>query len=767
MTATFNDMAVSIARELGLNLEPGAAVPQSGGQPARGKRTAKGAPIIAPDTNTQSSYGLPKWIADEERRRIWWQLYILDRLSMAVSDRPAQINESECRARVPCSNYVWLREADASRGFVDPGNERLGIDARSVLAGEGSTVWSEVGAWVIIFRGIGEVFGQFHQFCKLRKIDPYVDPAELRRPADSSAPMRLNQRQEEVLRRFDSARDLLDATYERLPPHFHEIDADPIKHAIDNWDNLRRFRNDQHRPVEPYGEDQSRSSGPPPDRHNVLEALYLLLILHNAYAMLHAPKNPHPALDSTKYWLQHQAVLGVATPATRPIMRMAGGANGVTEILRWFPFSGMASGPFPMSLSDGSQLHDFGGLENWPPSPAAICHFHCCKVTELQRAIMMLDEQLVSIPAFCLWSSAQAVIYRLLLHTFSIVKETNEAVLQGKTITLGDAVGKMMADINLHTTLMEKLSKRWPAAMAAFILTKHIISRALEGNMQDDADGVFTTVGVISDPGKEKVDNLIGHMEELELGHQVQLDQPPAPKKTPSIASPLSALIRRGSTSDSSTSSPALSAFGGDPQRSGTSAQGLRPQVTGRSAPIVPMASVPQLTAASGGVSNSRTVLPSGTQAVEMQNQLQSLVDARMFIQAAGSSANAQRQQAQYASAPEAAAAYEQQMASVAQMAGYPQQQQRPQAETELDRLMREILASGAEAPATSASASFSTPGAPSTVLLDSALPEQLDHFEPETSEATAAYKAAMFRNQKEQLLKIMAKSSIGQGPSR
>lgn len=359
--------------------------------------------------------------------------------------------------------------------------------------------------------------------------------------------MQLTYHQEEILRRFDAARELLDATYDRLPPYFHEIDVDPIQYTLRNWENLRQFRNrEKHRPIVPY--DNDGHSGPPPDRHTVLEALYLLMIMHNAYAMLHAPRNPHPALPSTQNWTKHQAVMGILGSPTRPIMKMASGPNGVLDILRWFPFMSMTRGPYPMSMADGSALHDFGDMENWPPSPAAICHFHCCKVTELQRTIMMLDEQLVSIPAFCLWCSAQTVIYRLLLSSLTVIKVINEAILEGKQMTVSEATNAVLADINLHTDLMEKLSKRWPAAMAAFIMTKHIVARALEGSMQEDHDALFTTVGIISEPGQAKVDNLIGRMDELEIGG-MKLDQPPAPKKThvASVSPAGSGSSRRGS----------------------------------------------------------------------------------------------------------------------------------------------------------------------------------------------------------------------------
>lgn len=181
VTSTFADLAVAIARELGLNFEPGdmAASPARSPQQQQ-HRSKKGPGAASPASDAGSSlseqqqqtYGLPKWILDEERRRIWWQLYILDRLSMAVSDRPAQINESECFARVPCSNYLWLRGPDANGDFPDPGPEYMGIPAMSVLESDETTVWSEVGVWCIIFRAIGEVFGQFHQVGLRRVVFP-------------------------------------------------------------------------------------------------------------------------------------------------------------------------------------------------------------------------------------------------------------------------------------------------------------------------------------------------------------------------------------------------------------------------------------------------------------------------------------------------------------------------------------------------------------------------------------------------------------------
>lgn len=603
------------------------------------------------------------------------------------------------------------------------------------------------------------------QFCKIKRVDPYADPAEFRRLQNPQELPRLNQRQEEVLARFDAARELLDVTYDRLPPHFHEIDANPIKYTLDNWDHLRTFRNDKHQPLVPYDVDR-RPTGPPLDRHNVLEALYLLLILHNAYAMLYAPKNPHPALASTKNWLRHQAVLGIPTPATRPIMKMASGPNGAVEILRWFPFQGMASGPYPMTLSDGSLLHNFGDLENWPPSPAAICHFHCSKVTELQRTIMMLDDQLVSLPAFCLWSSAQAVIYRLLLHTFTIFKEINEGQLRGTNVTVQDAAAKMMADVNLHVQLMEKLSKRWPAGMVAYILVQHIIQRALEGNMQDDPDGIFTTVGVISDPGKEKVDSIIGRMEELELGPTVQLDQPPAPKKPPSVGD----------------GSPA---FAPSPQNTGPT--GRSGSLRAEAAMVPPSAAQAQLQQQPGmGIGSGAASITN--QAMQLQNQLRSLAgnqQAQPHGQAQAQQQQQQRMMAQPMIPPQQqmlqqqpvqepslqaqmehlvaqqqqqlgglAAQTQSQLAALVQQAAStaPPQQQRAVAE----RLLQDLLRMQPTGPLGNAPNS-SPMASPVVQMSPNNSGRMMDEFPaPQPPAATAAYREAMFRQQRDLLLRSM-----------
>lgn len=160
LTATLIEMAVRIARELGLNAEPR----ETTAIPPRNSFLAKGISTVSPNQSWNSEYGLPRWIVDEERRRIWWQLYVLDKVSMAVSDRPAQISERDCQARIPCSNYIWLREAESHETHgVNLGSELLGIPAQSMFSGFGETVWSEVGAWVVVFRAIGVVFGEFHQ----------------------------------------------------------------------------------------------------------------------------------------------------------------------------------------------------------------------------------------------------------------------------------------------------------------------------------------------------------------------------------------------------------------------------------------------------------------------------------------------------------------------------------------------------------------------------------------------------------------------------
>ncbi|KAI9025563.1 fungal-specific transcription factor domain-containing protein [Hyaloraphidium curvatum] len=156
-----------------------------------------------------------RWVEKETRRRVWWALYNLDRITAVAADRACIIADNECLTSLPCNPLLWDFD------LPERGNSDIITSAN-------------MPAWVALFLSnpeeplpdltdadpflyecmLNNVVGkivEFHQWCAFRDINPFSPPAN----ALGEAARKKMALVEEMLAKWFN---LLPATYKVVRP---------------------------------------------------------------------------------------------------------------------------------------------------------------------------------------------------------------------------------------------------------------------------------------------------------------------------------------------------------------------------------------------------------------------------------------------------------------------------------------------------------------------------------------------------------------------
>ncbi|KAJ3308058.1 hypothetical protein HDU93_005810, partial [Gonapodya sp. JEL0774] len=97
----YTGMAVRMSFELDLNVEP--------------NQLSNRLPLATLEPTSSSSAEAARqwtWAEKESRRRAWWAVYLIDRMSSISASRSAMIRDHECHTLLPCSQGIWEGFAD-------------------------------------------------------------------------------------------------------------------------------------------------------------------------------------------------------------------------------------------------------------------------------------------------------------------------------------------------------------------------------------------------------------------------------------------------------------------------------------------------------------------------------------------------------------------------------------------------------------------------------------------------------------------------------
>ncbi|KAJ3340355.1 hypothetical protein HDU93_007080 [Gonapodya sp. JEL0774] len=114
----YTGMAISMAQQIGLNLDPDDLRPSE----------------ALSDSLT--------WIEKETRRRLYWAVYALDKQSSLIASRSCMIRDEDCKARLPCKQIVWETVAVSGPGNA-PYASQPGLNVSQIvqLAATGLESW--------------------------------------------------------------------------------------------------------------------------------------------------------------------------------------------------------------------------------------------------------------------------------------------------------------------------------------------------------------------------------------------------------------------------------------------------------------------------------------------------------------------------------------------------------------------------------------------------------------------------------------------------
>lgn len=66
----------------------------------------------------------------EERRRVFWSVYLLDRLASCGRGRPASISESSCQLQLPCDEDSWKANRSCSTANLGQLSQRTSFSPK-------------------------------------------------------------------------------------------------------------------------------------------------------------------------------------------------------------------------------------------------------------------------------------------------------------------------------------------------------------------------------------------------------------------------------------------------------------------------------------------------------------------------------------------------------------------------------------------------------------------------------------------------------------
>lgn len=448
------NLTVSTARQLRINIEPEEECDGALGNKGNLSRNEN-------------------WIERETRRRVWWTIFMMDRIATLLSDRPPLITTDTPHPHLPIPEALWAAPPSDDGTYFAP----LSANTPSLFLTLPDAVfrsqpewngWSEWAVVIMIHRALGEVVRWLH-YVRDHHLDPYAAPA-------ASEKLQVKLAREEAIRMFKEVLSFLDMVYSRLPTWFGLVESDPSAF------------------LDP---EAGKMDGLPMPRDKRTEAAHLLIYLHTTYALLFAPKVPDPELLGTNLWMQHQPILGIPCSATEPIRRI--GSAG-------FPFAmeapWLARGP-DARLKPG----------DFCPSPSATCHFHTDVASRILQGLLGSGDEAVvrRMPPFVMWCSAQTFFYRFLLAHITYAK------LVGVGEPHSIAMRRTIAETEKHMMLMNPMRKRWKAADASARHMRHMIRAAVSQGDVPKEEAIFSAVGVIHESyGKDKVDRVISYIDEVE-----------------------------------------------------------------------------------------------------------------------------------------------------------------------------------------------------------------------------------------------------------
>ncbi|KAI9010739.1 hypothetical protein DFJ74DRAFT_685476 [Hyaloraphidium curvatum] len=403
-------------------------------------------------------------------RRVWWTVFMMDKIGMVLSDRPPLIPSDSAHPHLPLPEALWAQPPAPDGTYLEPIGANIPaaymtLPDHDLLSQPDWRGWSEWGLVIMIHRALGEVV-RWLQFCAAHRVDPYTAPSE-----QEKLHVRLARKQ--AVEMFREVLGFADTVYSRLPGYYAFLESAP----------------------ELFLDPAAPGIAVPFERR--AEAAHLLIYLHTSYALLFAPKVPDPESPSTRMWMKHQPLFGIPCGPSAPAER-----------------GGPAEFPFPMEpqwLAEGPDARLKPGA--YCPSPAAQCHFHTQRVSHILQALLEKggDRVMQQLPPFVMWCGSQTFFFRYLLANFTYAKLV-------ATTHAGDhagAVRKAIADTEEHLRIMGPLSRRWKAADASQKHIAHMLAEAA-GGMVINENAVFSAVGIIHEAhGKTKVDRVIEGLEEV------------------------------------------------------------------------------------------------------------------------------------------------------------------------------------------------------------------------------------------------------------